>query len=451
MAEPDGESPGARRARLAEAIAGASPADWPGLVARFASGDDLAEMSDLLRTALDEAVEAHPDAPALYIARGDAQRGLGRLSGAIDEYAYAAELAPADAEAWHRLAEARWANDEPGAAADALERAVEARPGDAALLLRLAEALNEADEPTQAIAVCEEALEDHPSIAGFYRERARAALTMALPEDALDDCQAALAHDPGDAASSLVQAQALFDLERDDEARASVDAALRLSPDDLDALRLRGDILLGLGDLGGAEATFRRILDLAPDDASTRVGLGEVHLARGEHEAAAEIAREAIAGDPGASDGYVVLARAQRAAGDALAARDTLGEGLELVDLPADLYLERALLHEEAGHLNLAWRDARWAIEADSTLVAAYVLRGRLAFRIESPSEALADLDAALDLDPDHGEALAWRGRARAMTGDRAGALDDWHEAEGLLADGAPLRAEIDEWRRALG
>jgi tetratricopeptide (TPR) repeat protein len=107
-------------------------------------------------------------------------------------------------------------------------------------------------------------------------------------------------------------------------------------------------------------------------------------------------------------------------------------------------------LHEAEGRTLLAWRDARWAIDCNPEASDAYLLRGRLALEIESPREALEDLDLSLDLHPESGEAHAWRGRAHQLGGDVAAAERDWLAARALLPQHDPLLDAIERWRAEL-
>ena len=107
----------------------------------------------------------------------------------------------------------------------------------------------------------------------------------------------------------------------------------------------------------------------------------------------------------------------------------------------------RAELLYAVGRPLLAWRDARWAIDCNPDSAVAYLVRGKLALEIESAVEALDDFDRALDIAPNSGAVLAWRGRAQQLLGDREAAHRDWRDAEALLPVGHEALALIAEWR----
>ena len=113
-----------------------------------------------------------------------------------------------------------------------------------------------------------------------------------------------------------------------------------------------------------------------------------------------------------------------------------------------ELYAERAEWLLGVGLNQLAMRDARWAVELDPDDVEAHVLAARAAIEVGDGTEALADLDMALEMQPEHGQAPAWRGRALAVEGDREAAEASWARAEAVLPADDPLRDAIATWRR---
>ena len=400
---------------------------------------------------LDEAAEAAPDAPEVYIARGDCYLDAGALALAIDEYSYAVELDGERLEAWRKLAECEMRRGQWEAAAEALTEAAELEPEDASLWQRLGDVWLAAGEHGRAIGAFEAGMEEDDSLPGLYLGRARASLAMDLLEDAAEDVTHLERIDPSGSAL-LLRAQLQLQEGQPERAVASLGKLLDRQPAHVEAMRLRGDAQWELGDIAAAEADYRRSLTEDAEDVDTRVAIAECRLALGDTLGAVEMA-ETIAAEVGAEDSGVLelLARALVAAGRNEEALATIARGLASEGDPAPLYLRRGLIHLAAGRKNLAWRDARWAIDADGEYAEAYALRGRLALELEGVEEAVADLDAAVALDPELGAAWAWRGRARELGGDIVEADSNWAEAEALLDDDDPLRAEVTGWRRQAG
>ncbi len=84
------------------------------------------------------------------------------------------------------------------------------------------------------------------------------------------------------------------------------------------------------------------------------------------------------------------------------------------------------------------------AIELDPEFSLAYVLRGNARFSLEQFEQAIADYDTAIELDPDSALAYGNRGSAYAAVGKRAQAKADYEKALPLASDPA-LVAQIQQ------
>lgn len=401
-----------------------------------------------LAQALDAAVEGDPDQPALYRARGERLRARGMLESALSEFVYAAEIDDDDLEAWLGQADCALALGQLDIVVDALDRAVDLDPNNIDLFVRLAEARLAYGDASGAIAACEEGMELAPEHVDLRLCRARAALALDLPADAVEDCRAALLRAPRRLAALLMLAQGLFQTGDDDAALEAVERVVARVPGHVPALRLRGAVRAAQGDIAAAESDFERVLALAPGDLDAQLSLVETRLARGDRDGALAAARDLVDRHPDRPDTWLVAADAQAAFDDPTAVRDLLDRGIERHPDVPDLYAERAEWLLGAGLRFQAWRDARWAIELDPDDAEAHVLAARVAIEVGATAEALADLDLALEAVPEHGGALAWRGRALALDGDREAAEASWAQAETVLPADDPLRDAIATWRR---
>ena len=190
----------------------------------------------------------------------------------------------------------------------------------------------------------------------------------------------------------------------------------------------------------------RTIFSLALAETSAILGLVLYFLGRnlGDFLVLAGLALEL---DDEMPEARLLLGRIRRALGDAAAALQELDEAIEQSPEMDELYVERARLLRSAGHPFLAWRDAQWALDYNDASVDAYIERGQLALELQTASEALDDLDRAVELDPESALAHAWRGRAHQLAGDPRSAERDWAAAEDLLEPSDELRATIRAWR----
>jgi tetratricopeptide (TPR) repeat protein len=443
-----GRSEAARSRLLALAEGGALGAgEWPTLVATAAELDLDEPAAQRLDLALQGVLEAVPDSAAPYLARGMLYRARGRLENAINEFDYAAELDENLVEAWLAVAECELAQARPLDAADALDHAADLDPNDIELFLRLGEALLAAGDPTRAIRAFEEGLQLAPNEPALIRGRARAALAMQLFDDALEDAQAAVRRQPEDAEAWALVGLSTYQLGRDVEAVAALDRALALDPDHRLARRTRGDAYWAQRRFAEAAQDYALAAAAAPEDAELALCLAEARFELGDSEAAMAGAGSVMATDPELTDAHLLAARIRRRAGDEAGALAMLDAGLEVAADEPTLYIARARLYQDTGRPYLAWRDLRWAIDLDPGHAEAYRLRGALALDLEGPEEAIADLEAALEIDPNDAAALAWRGRAHRQNGEPDAAEEDWAEADALLPDDDPLRAQIAVWR----
>lgn len=445
-----GHAAAARSRLLAAAAAGQDlvPAEWPRLIEAAIQCCDLDADGATLDAALRVAIEAHPDRPETYMARGDLYRARGGLENAINEYDYAAELDEKLAEAWVALAECELAQGRPLDASDALDHAADLDPNDINLFVRMGDALLDAGDPARAIRAYEEGLELAPENPDLFRGRARASLAMQLFEDAIEDCRSAVARAPGDAAAWYLLGVACYQLGDDVTAVDALSRVIEIEPQHGAASRARADAHWARRDFRAAEADYARALALQPEDAELQLCLAEARFELGDSEGALSAALDTVTARPELADGYVLAAKALGAHGDLDTACAILDRGIEQVADYPELYVQRARLQRAARRLNLAWRDLRWAIDLDPGHAEAYLLRGQVALELEGPEEALADLDAAIEIDPDGGGAYAWRGRALSLSGDAKAAETDWAAAESLLPPEDATRDLIAVWRR---
>lgn len=249
-----------------------------------------------------------------------------------------------------------------------------------------------------------------------------------------------------------------------DEAETALAEASRRAPDSSMAPVRLAELMLERRDDARAEHYFQQALERSPDDRAARLGLARLALQRGDAPAAIELA-EPLVEDGVAPDLAVhyLLGQAYRVAGDAAAAESHMrrvagAEHQAVVEVRDDPWMrELTALNISSNNLSSRGRvaylrgnyaaAARFAAEAvrynpdDAELRANY---GAALLALERPVDALVQLDRALELDSGLGRAYVIKGGAHHQLGQIG------------LARAALLRAieidpGLDEARRKLG
>lgn len=197
---------------------------------------------------------------------------------------------------------------------------------------------------------------------------------------------------------------------------------------------------VGAQDIDGAEE-YRACMELisnnrpleALERAGQWAGLGG-GMAAGHCRAAALLALDEPAAAADALETLAVEGRAEasikadllrqaaeawRRAGQDERARGVLDAALRVTPGAPDLLEDRALLRVAAGEVWEAVDDLSAALDADPQRVSALVLRAAAWRRLEAADLAAADLDRALELDPSVAEAWLERGLLALEAGHR--------------------------------
>jgi tetratricopeptide (TPR) repeat protein len=207
-------------------------------------------------------------------------------------------------------------------------------------------------------------------------------------------------------AHSQSDAQALFErghaaLEADDyhEAIECFTRAIALRPTVAAGYRYRAYARLGLKDRARALADFDQAIKLKPDDPQLRVERAAELLKQRHYNAAIADCEAAMRLDPGRADVYSIRAQCHAAAGDSEKAAADFAQAIAMDPDHAPHYLTE---------------------------------RSRLRFDCGQYTAAVADADAALQIDPEYTAALEARALARQQLNDLDGAAADFHEAARL-------------------
>jgi serine/threonine protein kinase/Tfp pilus assembly protein PilF len=256
--------------------------------------------------------------------------------------------------------------------------------------------------------------------------------------------------------------------QRWDEAVQDLQEAIRLRPDAYQAYANLARAHEGREDWAAAVDALGRALEHRPEDAGLYYTRARLHLLRGDAAAAGKdfekvIALEAGDGDsPRLAGAHVELAHLRHRAGDypaALASCDAAlrarpdyapahrqrAETLLALDRYAEAGREldryratappraeveraRALIHVRLGEYPEAVEAYTRALQIQRD-AATLSYRGWAYLKLEAPRPALADFQAALQLDADHTDALCGRGYARVYLGQVPAGVEDVEQA----------------------
>lgn len=110
---------------------------------------------------------------------------------------------------------------------------------------------------------------------------------------------------------------------------------------------------------------------------------------------------------------------------------------------PADmeLYIDRAQARAQLGDFTLAVADLDAALDMNSGRPDVLAMRASAKRYLDDVAGALADAERAVALDPGHPEALLERGNLRRLEGDTAGARADWLQVLSVAPDTAAADA----------
>ena len=180
-----------------------------------------------------------------------------------------------------------------------------------------------------------------------------------------------------------------------------------------------------------ALAAYQDLAQQAPDDARPEIGWAWALILDGQPDLALEHARRAVGLDPLNAESMIALSRAYLAVGDTVPALGMAQNAVELdgQSAPANAALAEALLRK--GQLEQAVEAAELALAQDPQSAEAHRVRGWLYREVTDRAGAVAEFQAAADLQPElwlrHyelGLAHAWAGEHGVAIAALTRALD---------------------------
>jgi len=328
-------------------------------------------------------------------------------------------------------------NEDYDEAVDELRQAVDKRPGDRRVWYELGLAYSErgashyydfysyhdSDESYPAMADCRLAtgafsrvLELEPTLAEVYVRRAKAYYGMCDYEAAVQDCNRAIQINPELAGAYTTRGDAYDEVGEHDRALADYDQSLSLEPSAV-AYHLRGLVYWRRDEYDQAIADYTQALELDPKCCMTWNNRASTYVDIGEYDLAISDATRGLELDPDHVKLIVNRAHAYFKKGDWHYAIPDLTRSIELD--PINRCWSRwarayAYYHTQKYQQSVAdW--SRYLEEYAETdgfadVVAAWANRGTAYRKLGKYEKALADVNHALDMDPDRGCAYAIRG-----------------------------------------
>ena len=259
-------------------------------------------------------------------------------------------------------------------------------------------------------------VENDPTLAAGYLERAMAYSQQGEFDLAIAESTRAVELDPTLALAFINRGHAYIEQGELDLALADLTNAIELDPTLKSAFHNRGIAYLQQGKLDLAVADLTKAIELQPDVAFAYPDRAQALFEQGDDTAALADAEKAIELDPGLAPGYYA----------------------------------RGLVLAQLGHDDRALPDYNKAIELYPDYFDATSARSRLYLRQKDGEAALADIGRLIEFAPELAFLYGRRGAAKAIGGDRTGAVDDFDLARSMATDPEDIR-DIDEKQAEAG
>jgi tetratricopeptide (TPR) repeat protein len=172
---------------------------------------------------------------------------------------------------------------------------------------------------------------------------------------------------------------------RNDEARLQLERAVALAPEIAVTHRLLGQLMLATGDLDTAERHLGRALELEPRDRATHTALAQLHMRRGRMELAEEVAERSQA-----------LQRIN------VLDDPVYGQWVFDRSMSSSRAFDRAKIRMRDGDFAAASRDLEVVVAARRANADVHAMLGRAYAELGRTDDAVAQLEAAVRLDPNH-------------------------------------------------
>lgn len=238
------------------------------------------------------------------------------------------------------------------------------------------------------------------------------------PEMAVAEYRKVLDADPDNPEHRLELGTLLHELGRSDEALAEFEAAIALSPPFAEAYYNRAGIRAEQDDQEGAAADYAYVIELAPDTVDAYINLASALDDLGDAQAAAEIVDKGLAVEPGNAYLLTIRGELDLAAARFGSARMVLGKAIASDPELASAWAACGMLAFQTGELDdaLASLSRAWELSRDTGVL---FNRAVVHQALGNWAEAITDLGAVLEQDPEEEECKLRIAQCRAHLTDR--------------------------------
>jgi len=225
---------------------------------------------------------------------------------------------------------------------------------------------------------------------------------------------------------------------RYEKALADFEESIKLNPDFAPVYNNRGNVLMAMGRVDDAIADFSKAISLAPAYGAAFNNRGNAYVVLGQLRKAEADLRRAIALLPSSAAPLNGRGKIAGVNQRPFASLRFLNRAILLNRNYPAAYRNRAAALIEVRHYDEALKDLEQAVATADGDVQLLVLRGRVNSYDGKHQAAVQDFSAALQLDPQNGEAYAGRGLAQLERDSLQEALSDCDLAVTLAPEHAP-------------
>lgn len=437
-------------------------ADVPTTSAGYVNRAKIFIKRDMRKEALldyDKAVELDPGNVYAWANRSMTRVQVGDLPGAKTDLAKAEALDPTFVQNFIVRGMLAEAERRPRDAIESYTNAMAQEPEDSYSIGHRALSYAAIGDIDKAFVDAAAAIKLDPSWIDLYSLRASVYLKRGDRDRAISEMQAAIANDPKRAFSHVAAARVYAGANRradalkeydqaialeprayiyaersrvrspDDKVarQADINAALKLDSKSNEALAARAALQQDQGDTKGVIASWSQILAASPDDPALLGQRAQAYRQAGDYDRALADIRTALKRDPKAVYLYLMRANLLRSQGKT---EEALREAAAVETADPD----NAYAHVVAASIYSAFQKEAQAMKAYDRAIAlgpeAYIFLNRGLHRPKADvAGRRSDIDAALKLDPNLGEALAAKASLQADDGDLAGAIATYSSA----------------------
>ena len=385
-----------------------------------------------------------------YFARGNAAFDTQKYPDAILAYRNALKADPLSAPTRQKLGQALEKVGDYNNSSREFVRAADLLPTDAKAQLQAAKALLATQHFEDSATRARRTIELEPRNAEAHILLGSALAGNDDFDGAMKQIQEALKIDPLSGQGHLNKAALLFGKGLNTEARGSFEEAIRLDPASISARLALATFHLNTGAIKEAEEAVRGALSIAPADLRPNRAMVAILLSSGRASEAEPYVKAAAAanGTPeaelGLVDYYLHMNRVE-------AATPILQRLLESQQLFAPASTRLAFIDYGAGRKDEAHKRLDEVLQKVPTSVEAATTKAQWLLAEGRYPEGLAMAQAAVKMDPQSLTGQFVLGRARSVTGDRAGAIDAFKEVLRLNPRVGAAQTELARLNLAAG